>query len=453
MGLAGGDNGPKAVLKRECASAFCEVDTLLELRQNFRVERCQMLAILDGNVILRGLPSGVESFHEAIEFFAWKIIDALRAAEHCVVVFDDSAVITQAKAKEQAKRDAAAKRRVPICSEDLTPYVIPTNDDYDMGALLQDKFSAPHLMATARAARPRFIDAVVQGVLAMVERLVGEPFTLAFDGVDSRGAARPVGEARVGGVFATHAVWETVLARRTPIGEGDMKFSAVCQGVRDVIEFGEAGILSNVCLYALITVDTDSYMIELLEQSRRKVRVRETGVHEWVVLCMTERARKRKGDDHVTPGHLLACDVEVLYELLVQRLFGTTRLGEATAARVPEAIMLLVAAFCLAGTDFVKLAGVRADLALNAVATMIKRPGATDDLSYVLSPTPAGALRAAVAIQRFLDHYVKSIESNGRLTKSRQNASAYSHADISKTIFNVSYWAGNEHLDVSAFGF
>ena len=286
MGLAGGENGPKAVLRRECASAFVEAATVLEVRELFGVERVQTLAILDGNVILRGLPSGLESFHDTVNFFGWKVVDALRGAMHCVVVFDDPAVLTKAKAKEQAKRDAAAKRRVPVCSDDLQPYVCPETDDYGIDALLHEKFSSSHLMANCRAARPRFIDAVCQGVAAMVTQVTQHEFSLAFDGVDARGAARPLGEARVGGVLATDPVWQELLQRSRPIGEGDLKITAVCQSVRDAIEMGEASSLASVCLYAILTIDTDSYLIELLEQSRRVERVKESGIDEWVVVCM-----------------------------------------------------------------------------------------------------------------------------------------------------------------------
>ena len=454
MGLAGGDNGPKAVLRRECPSAFREVATLEDLRCLFGVDRAQTLAILDGNVILRGLPAGVETYSDVVDFFGWKVVDALRAAAHVVVVFDDAACITRAKAKEQAKRDAAAKRRVPVCSDDLVPFVVPTTDDYGIDALLHPQFSGAHLMANERAARPRFIDAVAQGVLAMATRLVQREFTLAFDGVDARGAARPAGEARIGGVLATDPVWETVLKRRTPIGEGDLKFSAVCQSVRDAVAFGEAGTtLCGVCLYTLLTIDTDSYLIELLEQSRRRARIAESNVDEWVVLCMWERARKRRGDDHSTPAHLLACDIDVLYECLTQRLFGTINLDQATAARVPNAMVLLAAAWALCGTDFVRLQGVRADIALNVVAALAKADGGVDGVDHLRSDTIEGAMKAGQAIERFINSYVDSIESNKRLSRSRNNASAYESEHVKQCVWNVAYWLGIEHKDVEAFGF
>jgi len=450
MGLISGDTGPKAVLRRECPSAFAEAVDLCEVRGLFGVERCQSLAILDGNVLLRGLPQGIESYQETVSFVGWKVVDALRAAMHVVVVFDDAAHVTRAKAAEQAKRDAAAKRRVPICSDDLQPFVCPEDDNYGLDELHHPLFSARHLVANLRPARPRFFDAVAQGILGMVTGIVQEEFSLAFDGIDSRGAARPVGETRVGGVLATDDVWRGILERTVPIGEGDLKFTHVCQSVRDAIEVGVAGSLANVMVYMLQTVDTDSLLIETLEQSRRKVRVAESGLQEHVVLCMTERGRKRKGDDHVTPAHILACDIGLMYESLTQRMYGTVRLDEATAKRVPEAFMLLTAAWCLSGTDYCRLQGVRADMALETVAKMVKQQDGTDGIAHLLSPTSEGALLAGPTIERFIRQYLESIESNKRLSR---NAQFYTQEHIRKAVFNASYWLGVEHKDVEMFGY
>ena len=154
----------------------------------------------------------------------------------------------------------------------------------------------------------------------------------------------------------------------------------------------------------------------------------------------------------MTPSHLLACDVGVLYESLTRRLFGTMNLDETMAARVPAAFMMLVAAWALAGTDFVKLPGVRADLALTAVAKMVKEQDGVVGIENALAPTSADALKAADTVERFVKAYLDSRESESRHTRSRNSASAYESAHIKKAVWTLAYWLGYEHTDIESFG-
>mgnify|MGYP006172739719 CR=1 FL=1 len=453
MGLEGGENGAKAVLRRECASAFKEVANLEGVRELFGVERSQTLAILDGNVILRGLPSGVETLDETVDFYAWKIVAALRSAVAVCVVFDDASVITRAKSAEQAKRDAAARKRVPICSDDLTPFVVPETDDYTLDDMLHPQFSAQHLVANCREARPRFVDAIAQGVMGKVASLQREAYSLAFDGVDPRGASRDASSPRVGGVLANEDVWENILARVTPLGEGDLKMTSVCQNVRDAVEVGEGGSMANVCLYQVVTIDTDSLMIEAIEQSRRIKRVAESGVSEFVVLCFSERARKRKNEDWITAAHVLACDIGVLHDALVQRMFGTVHLSPSAAARVPDAFLLLAASVALCGCDFTRLHGMRADKALEVVGQMVRHSGGTRDIGWVRGSSAQDALKAVAAVERFVLAYCESLETNSRMTRSRNSASAYQSQHLKKAVWTAAYWSGVEHKTIALFGY
>ena len=103
--------------------------------------------------------------------------------------------------------------------------------------------------------------------------MIGEgKWSLTFDGVDMRGGERGIGMPREAGVLSSDPVfWKPLLARATPIGEGDLKLTDVTQRVHDAAR--QVGTpVRGVLLNLVVTIDTDSLAIELLQQSRRERR-------------------------------------------------------------------------------------------------------------------------------------------------------------------------------------
>ena len=91
--------------------------------------------------------------------------------------------------------------------------------------------------------------------------------SLTFDGIDGRGADRPQSEQRNAGILSSNAdVWATVLQREHPVGEGDLKLTDVCDRVHKTAMRDPEGPLGSVVLNLIQTIDTDSLLIELMQE-------------------------------------------------------------------------------------------------------------------------------------------------------------------------------------------
>ena len=131
------------------------------------VRRSQTLAVLDGNVMMNAIPASVDSFRGYVTILANQLNDAVQAAAHVVVVFDEPEAMTLAKRDEQRRRDAVRQARVPLCSEDLVATI--TDDNFSTDDLRADGCNAKLLMEH-RKARPRFLRRRVRRAAAAVLR-------------------------------------------------------------------------------------------------------------------------------------------------------------------------------------------------------------------------------------------------------------------------------------------
>lgn len=295
MGLQGGDAGAKATFRALFQSAHAQVQKLPDVRTAHKRRRSETLVVVDGNVLLMAVPVAIDTFDSFVAVIATQIASAVKAAAHVVVVFDEPMEMTKAKVATQQKRDRSNTRKAPVCSSDLAP--CPTTDDYTLtdlkGVLIEDAdpdatvvyrdgnkmyAQAPvnvQLLMGNRAARSRFHDAVAQGVLDYIkENIDGNgTWSLTFDGIDARGASRPSDEARVPGVLSSDPdLWTPLLARERAVGEGDMKLTDVTNRVHDHAVANPDGPLGMVSLNLLWTIDTDSLLIELLQEAFRTGR-------------------------------------------------------------------------------------------------------------------------------------------------------------------------------------
>lgn len=456
MGLSGGKTGAKALFLEKFPTAFQNVKHLKDVIELVGVQRSQTLAVLDGNVMMNAIPAAVDTFHGYVAILANQLEEACQAAAHVVVVFDEPAAITTAKRDEQRRRDEMRQARVPLCSEDLVATI--TDDNFSTEDLNIDGCNVKLLMEF-RKARPRFYDAVCVALLRRFQAsMTGGAWSLTFDGIDWRGADRGYGLPRHAGILSSdERFWAALLSRPTaPIGEGDLKLTDVTQRVHDASRH-EGTPVHGVVLNLVVTIDTDSFAIELLQQSRRERRAQEADRDEMTILCLKERARKRAGDDFVTQAHYTCCDLQLFHGLVLEHFYGTTKLNASAIARQPAALALLAVALALCGCDFVELKGMRADLALPVVRDVVRRhPERLDALAGLGDGRlDHAALRQAGELVDFLvDEYTKSLDGMPRMQRALASvAQGRCDAQILRSLWTCSYWHQRELKDCSQWGF
>ena len=454
MGLAGGPHGAKALLVDQFADAFKNVKCLRDVREMIGVRRSQTLAVLDGNVMMNAIPSQVDSFRGYVSILSNQLSDACQAAAHVVVVFDEPQAMTAAKRDEQRRRDEVRQARVPLCSDDLVATIVDDNFTTDD---LRTAGCNVKLLMEHRKARPRFYDAVCVALLKQFEdQMTGDgAWSLTFDGVDRRGADRGFGVPRDAGVLSSDGeFWQPLLHRATPIGEGDIKLTDVTQRVHDAAH-SAATPVHGVSLNLVVTIDTDSFAIELLQQNRRERRAVKEDRDELTILCFKERARKRKGDDFITDAHYLCCDTQVLHELVLDYFYGTKHLDEKVQAQHPAAFALLAASLACCGCDFVEVKGMRADLVLPVVRDLVRRNNseALEAMACIFAESPKDMRKASRAVEMVIKEYAKSLDKVPRMQRAKNNASCYCDAQVLRALWTCAYWHQREFKDCASWGF
>jgi hypothetical protein len=368
MGLhANAEHGAKALLKARFPKAFRTYSSLGEVRKALHMQRENIVAALDGNVLMMQVPREAATFEAYVSIVANAIKTTMGSAAVVVVVFDEPAVLSVAKREEQNRRDANKKRKLPVCSADMTPF--PTTDDYNIETLQSS--ANVHDITGCRPARNRLFDEVGKEVLRRLSHKAAEweragfgSSHLLFDGLDPRGAARPLGEPRQPCIFGTDASLAELFAHEAA-GEGDLKLALIEERVRSVASLPEEerhASLKNATLHLSVTIDTDSIAIELLERGRRGASSATKGL-----LCMRERANKRDGDE---ASAVYTCvDYDLLFRLLQSSMW---RHKTPSADEERLAIALLTTGWALAGSDFVSVGGLRADLVTDAMPALLR---------------------------------------------------------------------------------
>jgi hypothetical protein len=456
MGLKGGPDGAKAVFKEKFAAAFQDFRTLRQVRECVGVGRVQTLVVVDGNVLVMQIPQSVTTFRGYVEVMTTMLHSAIQAGEHVVVVFDEPENLTRAKQEEQAKRDARRAPQTPRCSEDVAR-PCPTDDAYDQKELEASTTNVCLMVKNHRKTRPRLYDSLFVAVLKHFRDMFANQdgaWSITFDGVDKRGMDRPVDAPRVLGLLSSHPeIWEPVLTRETPIGEGDLKLTDVCNRVYRARETHPESRLAEVRLNMLSTIDTDSFMIELIAQSRREKR-EDISNNELTLLCLREAPRKRKDPSESTPAHYTCVDMEAFHNNVMTYMFGSQHLKPEIEARKPLAALLLSACIALCGCDFVELQGLRADLVLPCVRDVARNQPELLALMAGVQTGEVGATRnAAGAIKAVVDEFVTSISGAPRMQKRTVHASACSDLQILRALWTTAYWSEREFKDCHQWGF
>ena len=456
MGLGGGPNGAKATFKHKFASAFRDFDSLGEARAAVGVARAETLVVVDGNVLVMQTPASVDTFPAYVAVLASQITGAIKAGEHVVVVFDEPGAMTRAKQEEQKARDARRTPQTPVCSDDLV--ACPTDDNYGKAELEAEGLNV-RLLINHRPARARFYDALCVAVLEYLKTyLVGDASTtwsLTFDGVDGRGADRPPGEPRVVGTLSSHPeTWGPLLARDQAIGEGDLKLTDVCHRVHCQRAADPSSPLAGVLLNILWTIDTDSFLIELMQQARREARPTAQDRNELTLLCLREPGRKRKNEPP-TRAHFQCIDMQCFFQEVMSYMYGTNVQLPNAARRKRHTAALLAASVALCGCDFVRVQGMRCDLVLPCVRDVARNdPDTLEGMEGVFTGRAGDVRSAGNAIRAVVHNFLDSITGNGgHLKKAHDRASAYNDLQILRACWITSYWLGYEFKDVSRWGF
>lgn len=361
MGLTSGPHGVKTLVKGVCANSIRDFESLAHVAEAAGCPPKQAVVIMDGNVLTRLIPTKITSFSEYASAFERFVYKALNAADTVIVVFDDPEKTTLAKVEEQMRRDLNAKKREVVCSADLSA-MIPKTDDY---TLEQMQRLNPHDLISHRKARARLFDGVCKRTMVgLSSRLQSQEKSLIFDGIDNRGADRPVGERRSAGFYSNDAKLEKLMERphnASLNGEGDVKLTELECEIRYLRNEGIA--FDDVNLVLISTIDTDSIAIELMAQSARN---RETTERPELpdpittVLCIREKSAKRAEPGGEESKTWYSCiDVESAHAQLCKAIAAPKGLER-------NAIALLCGGWILCKSDFVEMKGLRPDAVLMA---------------------------------------------------------------------------------------
>ena len=388
MGLSSGEKGVKNTLKNLFVDSWSTEKSLEGVHENSKFAKDEIVAVLDGNVLIRQIPTSCTTFGDFVAVFQNYIAQAFKAADTVVCVFDEPMLVTNAKKEEQEKRDAAAKKNQPIVSADLQELICPTNDKYGRAQLLD---ANPHDTISHRKARARLFDEVcVQTMKAFEARCTREQ-VLVFDGIDCRGVERRVDEDREACMYANNERIEDLLRRSQALGEGDLKLVDVHSQIQYLRDIGKA--FHSIRAVIVSTIDTDAIAIELLHAAAKACEFhgRPEHLHDplTTLLCFREMNtesiggnNKRKSpsvdesdDEETTPVikrktvSFAVCHVQHLFRDLTEH-FG---LSGASPNERRFAISLFAAVMAMPKSDFVEIKGVRADMALAALVKFISQ--------------------------------------------------------------------------------
>ena len=459
MGLPSGQYGVKTFCKETFPNSLRDFTSLAECREATKHTAAQTAVILDGNVLVRNVPTLVDTYEGYSTVFRGFLKAAFNAGDNVFVVFDEPQLVTRAKLEEQRKRDAASKKAAPVVSPDIQEELGPTNDEYDAEAL--QKFN-PHEIMKHRKARDRFFDGLCKDTLLHFQREwsgAGGPNHrfLTFDGIDPRGADRPPGEAREPAMYSSNDSIEAKMSRKAGEyhpGEGDLKISDIQRRVAHLR--GEGDLFNTVELILVSTIDTDSIAIELLTRASRELEPLSRPLK--TVLCFREPPRKRKAvEEPHAEGLSFACfDIDMLYESFVAKLFLDCE-ERPTPEVCSGALSLICAGWCLCGCDFVKLSGMRSDVVFSVVANLCESEAGTILLKSMLpednDTTPLIRKRFSHAISKLIDGCVSQLSSMPRLKRASASASEYEPSHVRRAAWCVLYWTGAEMTELQEWGF
>lgn len=443
--------------------------------------RLQTSCAIDGNVVLCRTPQNVTTLRAWVSFFASQIMAVVEASALNVIVFDEPENLTPAKRAEQANRDAAVLKTCVLSSVDCPQRVkIPTDDAYTTADLEQPGLDI-HKVKNFRAARNRLFDEVVRRgfteIAARIQTSDKKGTVLLVDGLDPRGANRPIGEQRTLELYGVEGCSLLPnLTRADPIGEGDLKLAWVQERIR---QLARENVIETT-VHLTLTIDTDSFAIELLEEGRRRCEAgedeeagEESGedggesggstvagilvLYEKSGVCLSQ-LEGCTGDE--TRGFLV-CNFSGLYDHLSEHLWShSTKLRNSAPTRCEQrcAICYMVAGWILSGCDFCDLNGMTAELVLDVLPAMLAQPEARKLLTLFINAWEGGRrhlARLTPALQYLVRMCSSQYSERPRADKlTVYTMKTYNSASLKRCIWTLAYWNNNEMVgNLNDFGF
>jgi hypothetical protein len=425
--------GAKTQLIARFPTAFFDACTLEEAARG--VPRSRTVAVIDGNILAHQVnPVDTKTFHEYCGLVSHTVTAAARAAHMVVVAYDEPRVVTMAKREEQARRESA--KTTPVSWERGDAYATTTLDELqNVVPLIQ-----------CRKARMRCLDeAAVRTLNAVRDPHIAKAYglsdlnvafrggVLVYDGVDDRGASRDPLALRYP---ARHAsVGSPPLGLCVGHGEADIKLSAV---------LGCVEVEAEHDLALLVTVDTDSICIELLDLVRRDVTPTLPRF-----ICARQRAKRSHTGDVLVPASYQCIDVHLLFDGLVTAAWGIAA-SMQTRAQQMQAIVLCAVGFALSGCDFVRMRGLRADVVLDTLMAFQSSVAIAD--VEAIWRTEDEVLALVPLVRDFLDACAAKLASMPRMNRQSQWVRDREESAILKGLWTAAYWATNEIHDLARFG-
>lgn len=455
MGLVTkGDCTPKKYWPKKWPKTFSVYNRIEEVRDACDgATREDTLCVLDGNVLMQQVPQHLTSYEDYVRLLVQQIQYAINTAMTVVVVFDEPENLTKAKVKEQASRD---ERKV--MSSDLT--VCPQDDSYLLSDIELEGVDC-HDLVLNRKTRSRFFDGVCCEALKQFDTIAMQisTTTLTFDGIDKRGWDRPFGTTRNVGIVTSDksGLIDKILTRTHPVGEGDLK---LCDVPHRFHVSRTNGIWPDnpILLNILQTVDTDSLLIELMQQAKRAQKPDE--VHEKTVLCFREPPRKATKNHDARGKCFFCCDIESLYFNVTEFMFEGMENVPTLIKEIPGIERVAVLTFSLGvlmvHTDFVEVAGTRLDHMMEAARAVFQEDPDTAALTRCALSTDAHeSIRISEAADAILDCFCETVFDIGtKVTKaSRDKAKNTSHLGIKQAAWNLCYWSHREYTNIGFWGF
>jgi len=478
MGLKSGETGAKSVLKRKCAGAFRQIETLLDARDAVlpaptppdseegtgapapapTERRDQTAVFVDGNVALMQVPEAVGELGAFCNLVYGGLREALRAGKLVVVVFDEPEHLTNAKKEEQARRDAARRARTVTSSCDLTAGVDPDFSRTELEAM-----DNVHILKNDRRARSRLYDEVMRVVFERLATVMAqwaanghEPGCLLLDGVDVRGADRRADEPRAPSLVGTDQSVVDKFKRESPIGEGDIKLIALETRLRELVsDPDEHPEFAAYRLAVTSTVDTDSFMTCMLDVAKRRVNPYNGALHS--LFCMREPPSKRQREwDSSAKATFLCCDVALLEALIQQHLWSKVRGPAPKAEQLLSSALALSSSAALCGCDFTLdgLKGARFDHMWESLPDFIAtEPEALARFGAVLANEPEVARTACDGLYRLCVTASKHMEGKPRFKRQAQSVGDVSDTLLKRAVWTAAYWSQKEHTACPDWGF
>jgi hypothetical protein len=515
MGLTAGEGGIKQLVDGDtCPTATARFQNLEEAVDALGMARETTYTLEDGNVAMMGTPSSANTFAELVEFVVATISKSSRYSRVVIFHIDEPDHVPPTKHETQRRRDAASSKRrkkggVPLSGAQEGPVSNPTGVPEGPVTLeipMDDNYTHDQLVACQkcralilnRATRYRLFDAVCTSAF---QNLLQMGVEVIFDGVDPRGAERPVGEPRKPDLLfsaLSSGVSDVAAALKgdgvTKVGESDLKLRLAAS------RLSRLPIDSPIRPTEILirTIDTDMLPILLLTPDRLAPPTVEgqTPYEETrVFLCMRERGAYAEEKLRLAYGVVAAtepsapapnatedanvstCNAPLgsteRVPLIPDRSMGAgwllvdvARLRADLHAFAPnfaqpllpytqpEQVLLrtIATVWALSGCDFVdQVAGVGQVLTSAATTTLDQNIGLADLLKNLLHDDTS-SLNATPVVREIVERGVEFLKGRPRTGKRlRETADTTIH----RAIWTMLYWAnpGAHPKDYEIFGF